>query len=101
MNRREPLVFDSYFASLRAAEKGLGIAVGLFPVTTGAVLDGRLVTPLALRTRVRAKFHFVCRKEDAARSPFVKLRDWSQARFASQPALPGTATTIDEPSSAR
>jgi LysR family glycine cleavage system transcriptional activator len=94
---REPLIFDDYFASLRAAEKGLGIAVGLFPIATGAVLDGRLVTPLPLRVRTRAKFYFVCRKEDATLPALVALRRWAEARFASLQALPGSAPAIDEP----
>lgn len=95
----ERLVFDSYFASIRAAEKGLGIAAGLFPVTSAAVLEGRLVTPLSLRVRVRARFHFVCRSEDAAQLPFKALREWLRSRFAELPGLPEGRgwTTLDEP----
>lgn len=94
---REPLVFDSYFACVRAAEKGLGIAVGLFPTTTSAVLEGRLVTPLAFRMRTRAKFYFVCRKDDAELPAFSALRSWATERFAALPKLPGKAATVDEP----
>jgi LysR family transcriptional regulator, glycine cleavage system transcriptional activator len=94
---REPLVFDSYFASLRAAEKGLGIAMGVFPTTTSAVLEGRLVMPLALRIRTHAKFHFVCRKEDAELPAFAALRSWTAARFASLKPIPGSAPMLDEP----
>ncbi len=85
---RERLVFDSYFACVRAAEKGLGIAVAIFPTTAPAVVEGRLVTPLPFRVRTRAKFHFVCRRQDAARPALLVLRDWAQARFAALPALP-------------
>jgi LysR family transcriptional regulator, glycine cleavage system transcriptional activator len=94
---REPLVFDSYQACIRAAEKGLGIAVGLFPTTSAAVLEGRLVTPLALRMRTRAKFHFVCRKEDAGLPAVSTLRRWAAGCFASLSPLPGKAQVIDEP----
>jgi LysR family transcriptional regulator, glycine cleavage system transcriptional activator len=96
------LVFDSYIASLRAAEKGLGIAVGVFPMTTGAVLEGRLITPLLVRMRLRARFHFLCRTSDAARPLLGALRDWVCARFAELPPLPearGT-TLLDEPKTA-
>jgi LysR family glycine cleavage system transcriptional activator len=94
---REPLVFDDYFASLRAAEKSLGIAIALFPIATSAVLEGRLVTPLPVRLRTRAKFYFVCRKEDAALPALAGLRRWAEARFANLQALPGSASVIDEP----
>lgn len=95
---RERLVFDSYFACIRAAEKGLGLAVAIFPATAGAVLDGRLVMPLPFHVRVRAKFHFVCRREDTARPALLVLRDWVRARFAALPALPEdrTVAVVDE-----
>jgi DNA-binding transcriptional LysR family regulator len=95
----ERLVFDSYFVTVRAAEKGLGIAVGLFPTTSSAVIEGRLVTPFPFRMRPRAKFHFLCKKSDASRAVFAALADWARARFAELPALPERrgATTLLEP----
>lgn len=98
---RERLVFDSYFAGIRAAEKGLGIAIGLFPVSSGPVLEGKLVTPLNVRVRTHARFQFVCRREDAARTALVALRRWLEQRFAALPSLDsekGAAVcTFDEP----
>ncbi|MFT3922288.1 MAG: LysR substrate-binding domain-containing protein [Myxococcales bacterium] len=98
---RERLVFDSYFASIRAAEKGLGIAIGLFPVTSGPVLEGKLITPLNVRVRTHARYHFVCRREDAARPALGTLRKWLKERFAALPFLenPGKTAvrTMDEP----
>jgi LysR family glycine cleavage system transcriptional activator len=96
---REPLVFDTYFASVRAAEKGLGIALGIFPTTSAAVLERRLVTPLAMHFRARAKYQFVCRKEDAERPGVSALRTWCRERFAALPPLPQVpwpCTIVDE-----
>ncbi len=93
------LVLDTYFATLRAAEKHQGIAIGLFPVTTSLVTDGRLVTPLPIRVRARAGFQFVCRPEDARAAAITGVRDWVRARFAALAPLPDApaVATIDEP----
>jgi len=84
----ERLVFDSYFAALRAAEAGLGIAFAIFPPTSGWVSDGRLVVPLPMRIQVRSTCQFVCRKEDSARPEIAHLCEWAVARFRALPGLP-------------
>jgi LysR family transcriptional regulator, glycine cleavage system transcriptional activator len=95
---RERLVFDTYSAALRAAEQGLGLVFGLFPLTSARVLEGRLVTPIGLRVRTRASFQFVCRKADVTRPDILAVRDWCVARFAALPALPEDvrASTVSE-----
>jgi LysR family transcriptional regulator, glycine cleavage system transcriptional activator len=95
----ERLIFDSYFAALRAAEAGLGVAFAVFPPTSAWVSDGRLVVPLPLRIRVRSTFQFVCRKEDSTRSDISGLREWAVARFRELPGLPETDRwpMLDEP----
>jgi LysR family glycine cleavage system transcriptional activator len=93
----ERLVFDSYFACMRAAEKGLGVAFGIFPVVSSLVLEGRLVAPLAMRVRAEAQFHFVCRAADAEHAPFPELCASIRARFDELPAMPERAwITLDE-----
>jgi LysR family glycine cleavage system transcriptional activator len=96
---RERLVFDSYFSVIRAAEEGLGFAIAVFPTTTKAVLAGRLVTPFPFRVRMRAKFHFLCRREDAEQSPLLALSEWARALFSALPQLPQArgVVTLDEP----
>jgi LysR family transcriptional regulator, glycine cleavage system transcriptional activator len=95
----ERIVLDNYFATVRAAEKGVGIALGAFPATSAAVLEGRLVTPLPIRVRTQAKYSFVCRKEDAEHPTFVALREGCAALFAALPRLPEPhgCVTLDEP----
>jgi len=93
------LVFDGYFSSMRAAEQGLGIALALFPVTTAAVLEGRLIVPLAVRTRLKSTYQFVCRREDVSRPALVALREWSSELFRQLPGLPEDrrCRVLDEP----
>ena len=79
---RETLSFDSYFDTVRAAEHGLGIALGVFPLTTSWIRSGRLVAPLALRIPSRVGHHVVCRTEQARSPELVAVRSWIQARFA-------------------
>jgi LysR family glycine cleavage system transcriptional activator len=94
----ERLIFDSYFASMRAAEKGLGVAFGVFPLSSSLLLEGRLIAPLTVRVRAAARVHFVCRLADAEQAPFSELRARIRARFAALPALPERAwMTLEEP----
>jgi LysR family glycine cleavage system transcriptional activator len=95
----ERLIFDSYFAALRAAQAGLGIAYAVFPPTSAWVRDRRLVLPLPVRFRVHSTCQFLCRKEDSGRTDVSLLREWALARFGE---LPGLAETdrwpmLDEP----
>ena len=54
---------------------------------------------MTFRLRLRAKFHFVCRREDAERPALRVLRDWARARFAQLPQLPEepAQVVVDEP----
>ncbi|MCB9563184.1 MAG: LysR family transcriptional regulator [Kofleriaceae bacterium] len=76
------LVLDSFLATMRAAEQGLGVAVGLFPLVAPWIRGGRLVAPLDVRFPLPDRYHFVCRKADRARPELVGLRRWLRDRFA-------------------
>jgi len=41
---KKELFFDSYDAAIRAAEEGLGIAIGVFPISNNKIREGRLTT---------------------------------------------------------
>jgi len=41
---KKRVAFDSYLATLQAASHGVGVAMGLFPISTNWVRDGRLTT---------------------------------------------------------
>ncbi|MEY4511393.1 MAG: hypothetical protein RLZZ450_3515 [Pseudomonadota bacterium] len=73
--------FDSYLATLQAAAHGMGVAVGLFPLSSAWVHDGRLATPLPLRVP-GVGYYLVCRPEDRERPDQLAFGRWLSARFA-------------------
>jgi LysR family glycine cleavage system transcriptional activator len=79
---QDTLSFDSYFDTVRAAEHGLGIALGVFPLTTSWVRARRLAIPLALRIPSRIGHHAVCRTEQQRSPEIASIRAWIRARFA-------------------
>jgi LysR family transcriptional regulator, glycine cleavage system transcriptional activator len=85
---KELLRFDGYLEVLRAAEQGLGIAFGIFPMATEWVLSGRLAVPLALRLPYAGKVSFVYRKTEARDPLYGALAVWLREQYAKLPALP-------------
>ncbi len=75
------LVLDSFLATMRAAEQGLGLAVGLFPLAEPWLRLGRLVAPLPDRYPLRESYQFVCRKAERGRPEIAALRTWLRAQF--------------------
>jgi LysR family glycine cleavage system transcriptional activator len=82
------LSFESYFETLKAAERGLGVAIGLFPTTTEWVLSGRLAVPLGLRVPVEGGVYMVFRANDPRRELLTEIAAWLKAQYAKLPALP-------------
>jgi LysR family transcriptional regulator, glycine cleavage system transcriptional activator len=78
--------FDSYLSTLQAAAHGVGIALGLFPISSAWVHDGRLVAPLKLRAPAAA-YQLVLRPGDEKRADVAALRHWLAHCFAGLPAL--------------
>jgi LysR family glycine cleavage system transcriptional activator len=68
---------DSVPAALDAAEQGLGIAIGLYPLLKGRPGFGRsLVLPFDPPTRTRDSFYFVTRSEQAKDRRITAFRRW-------------------------
>lgn len=88
--------FDSYFATLQAAAHGMGVAMGLFPISTSWVRDGRLAAPLPARIPGLAYF-LVYRPEDRGRAELLALRAWLTERFgALEPLDEGRPSRLTE-----
>ena len=85
---RRQLSFDSCFEAMRAAEHGLGVAVGIFPVVTSWVRDARLSVPLALRHTLPGSAYLAYRAADADRFPFRRIAEWLQEQYRALPSLP-------------
>jgi DNA-binding transcriptional LysR family regulator len=82
------LSFESYFETLKAAERGLGVAIGLFPTTTEWVRSGRLAVPLGLRVPVAGGVYMVFRANDPRRELLSEIAAWLKEQYAQLPALP-------------
>ncbi|MET0286733.1 MAG: LysR substrate-binding domain-containing protein [Polyangiales bacterium] len=80
--------FESYFDTVRAAEHGLGIAMGFFPLTTHWVQQGRLAVPLMLRVQLPGFISLVHRTHDAERFPYPAMVEWLRREYDGLPALP-------------
>lgn len=78
--------FDSYLATMQAAAHGMGVAVGLFPLSSAWVHDGRLSVPLPLRAP-GVGYYLVYRPEDRDRLELLNLRTWLLERFVELPPL--------------
>jgi len=76
------LVFDSYYAAMSAAERGLGIALGFFPLTTSWVSSGRLVAPFPDRAKVAESHYVLCRNSGASRFECRAFSQWMLEQFA-------------------
>lgn len=72
---RNDLFVDSHFAALLAAEKGLGVAIAIFPITDEWVQNGRLVCLLD-HVPIARKFYFVFRKNHPKRDSLMNFYDW-------------------------
>lgn len=79
--------FETCQEAVLAAEHGLGITFGIFPMATHYVNSGRLVVPLPDRVVLPGQFSFVYRPMDATRYPFAEISAWLRSQYAALPAL--------------
>jgi LysR family glycine cleavage system transcriptional activator len=79
--------FETYFETVRAAEHGLGLAIGLFPLTTHWVTTGRLAVPFPQRTTLPNFISLVHRHGQEAALSLAALADWLAAQYAALPVL--------------
>lgn len=81
------ITLETYFETMRAAEQGLGIAFGLFPLTTEWVLQGRLAAPLSIRASLEGGVMWIYRAND--RRPWLaEVGAWLREQYATLPELP-------------
>ncbi len=82
------LSFEGYFETLTAAERGLGIAFGLFPMTSDWVLRGRLCVPFPLRKPVAGGAYLVFRDNDPRHALLTEIAGWLGEQYSALPSLP-------------
>ena len=74
------LVMDSYLAAMRAAEQGLGVAIGLLPLIRPWLEAGRLVA-LAPPVSLQQGHYFVFRKDPHKRAQLLAVYEWLRTCF--------------------
>jgi LysR family glycine cleavage system transcriptional activator len=82
------LSFEGYFETLTAAERGLGVAFGLFPMSSEWATSGRLAIPLGLRVPVEGGVYMVFRNHDPRHALLSEIAAWLREHYAALPVLP-------------
>lgn len=84
---RSDLWLDSYFAILRAAEQGVGLALGLVPMVNPWLRAGRLVMPWpALQLEIPQGYYLVHRPADEERPEVQAFCAWLSELLNAQTA---------------
>ena len=74
---KRELWLDSYLAILRAAEQGLGLALGMVPMVDPMLKQGRLVMPWPeLKLQIPQAYYLLHREQDSDRPEIAAFRDW-------------------------
>lgn len=75
------LYMDNYPAILQAAERGLGVCLGMLPLTHAWLQTGRLVAPLDTRDTLEEAFYLIYRERDKDRPELQAFRNWLLDQF--------------------
>lgn len=73
---RQDMWFDSYLTMLRAAEQGVGVALGLLPLVSPWLRSGRLVAAWPYPVEIPQAYHLLYRSGDERRPEVQAFRNW-------------------------
>jgi DNA-binding transcriptional LysR family regulator len=82
------LTLETYFQTVTAAERGVGVAFGLFPMTTEWVRAGRLAVPFEGRVSVDGGVYLAFRQSDERRELFLSIARFLREEYAALAPLP-------------
>lgn len=87
---------DNVAQTMEAAERGLGVALGVAPLIAPHLAEQRLVMPFAPMVKSQHGYWFVCRRADAEKPALQALRGWllllmQRANRQMKPLLPRPA----------
>lgn len=80
---KRELHFSSYSAAIKAAEEGLGIAIGLFPTSNASINSGRLVAYAAEHLPLEEAYYLVSNKSRKKEKEYQALFSWVAGVFQS------------------
>lgn len=78
---KKALYFDSYEAGIKAAEAGLGIAIGVFPISNQSISEGRLITLSDHYIPIKEAFYLVLKPNQAKLDSYQELAHWLREIF--------------------
>ena len=79
---KQELFFDSYDACIRAAEEGLGLVVGVFPISNKAVDKKKLITLARKHSPLEEAFYLVTKPNDNKQESYQALLKWLKQVFS-------------------
>lgn len=80
-NLEHNLSLDSLLANMQAAERGVGIAIGVIPLIYPWLTNGRVVCPFDTAIEVDEGYYFVYREDDKDRPEIHQFKTWVQDLF--------------------
>ena len=72
--------FDNYHLLYRAAEIGLGVALGVDVIVRPYLAQGQLVRPFDVSVKLSRAYYVVCRSSDWTQRPISTFREWLAAQ---------------------
>ena len=78
---QKELYFDSYDAGIRAAEEGLGIVIGVFPISNKKVSQGNLVGLSQKQVPIEEGFYLVTKSNTRKQGSYQILLNWLKVVF--------------------
>jgi LysR family glycine cleavage system transcriptional activator len=76
------VAFDTMIAAVRAAERGLGIALVPVLLCQSSLRSGALVRVFAVELATPETYYLVSRPRDAHRAPVKALTRWAVAQYS-------------------
>ena len=80
---KKELYFDSYDAGIRAAEEGLGIVMGVFPISNKKVCQGGLAVLSRKKVPIDEGFYLVTKNNASKQKSYKILLRWLEVVFGS------------------
>jgi len=88
LNPKNRIICDSYFAVIKAAEKGLGVAPGIFPAINPWINDRRLnILPLEQTIETNSGYWLVSPKHAEQSELIDTFYHWAKTLFSQLPEL--------------
>lgn len=90
--KHDKIICDSYFAALKSAADGLGVALAIFPTTNGWVNNNRILLPYPIHIKIDKAYWLVTPKRQRKKPKNEALYRWLKHLFNQIPTLNTTVS---------